>query len=76
MVPDPDKPAASYYTLSRLDDLAGFVAAESNHAKNKKLGREWDELYDGSREFWKNTFTLIPSSWDNQAHVNGNAACV
>jgi hypothetical protein len=28
-----------------LDDLAGYVAAEANHAKNKKLQRELQRLF-------------------------------
>jgi len=29
-----------------LDELAGFVAAEANHAKDKKLQKELDQLCD------------------------------
>lgn len=29
-----------------LEDLAGFIAAEANHAKNKKLQKELDALHD------------------------------
>ena len=34
------------FTLDDLDELAGFVASEANHAKNKKQQKEWDHLYD------------------------------
>lgn len=34
------------YTLEGLDDLLGFVAAEANHSKDKKLRAELDALYD------------------------------
>lgn len=34
------------FTLDDLDELAGFVASEANHAKNKKLQKEWDHLYE------------------------------
>jgi hypothetical protein len=33
------------FTLDDLDELAGFIASETNHAKNKKLKKEWDHLY-------------------------------
>lgn len=35
-----------YYTLSELEDLQGHIAAQANHAKNRKLQRELDKLYD------------------------------
>lgn len=34
------------YTLEEMDDLAGFVAAEANHAEDKKLEKKLDDLYD------------------------------
>ena len=33
------------YTLDDLDELLGYVAAEANHATNKKLRKELDALY-------------------------------
>ena len=33
------------YTLSDLDELLGYVAAEANHATDKKLRKELDALY-------------------------------
>ncbi len=33
------------YTLDDLDDLMGFVAAEANHCKSKKLKKELDDLW-------------------------------
>jgi len=33
------------YTLSDLDELLGFVAAEANHSTDKKIRRELDALY-------------------------------
>ena len=33
------------FTLDDLDDLAGYVAAEANHAKVKKLEKELRRLY-------------------------------
>lgn len=32
-------------TLDDIDELRGYVAAEANHAENKKLQRELDELF-------------------------------
>ena len=34
------------FTLDELDDLLGYVAAEANHTKSKKLEKELDALYD------------------------------
>jgi hypothetical protein len=45
VVPPPGQPAVVRHTLSELDDLAGFVASESNHAKNRKLRKEWEAIY-------------------------------
>jgi plasmid stabilization system protein ParE len=33
------------FTLDDLDELAGYVAAEANHAKIKKLEKELRQLY-------------------------------
>ena len=45
IVPQPGKPAVALYTLDDLDDLAGHVAAESNHATDKRLHKEWEAIY-------------------------------
>jgi hypothetical protein len=45
IVPPPGKPAVARYTLDDLDDLAGHVAAESNHAKTRTLHKEWEGIY-------------------------------
>jgi hypothetical protein len=34
------------FTLDDLDDLLGYIAAEANHAKSKKIQKELDGLYD------------------------------
>jgi hypothetical protein len=34
-----------YYTLDDLDELAGYVAAAANHAKNRKLEKSLDAVY-------------------------------
>jgi hypothetical protein len=34
------------YTMGELEDLAGFIAAEANHAEDKKLEKRLDALYD------------------------------
>ncbi|MGO9274286.1 MAG: hypothetical protein ACLQOO_29295 [Terriglobia bacterium] len=28
-----------------MDELAGYVAAEANHAQDKKWRKEWDRLF-------------------------------
>jgi hypothetical protein len=33
------------YTLDDLDLLLGYIAAEANHCKDRKLQREFDRLY-------------------------------
>ena len=38
------------YTLEDLDELLGYVAAEANHAKSKKLQSGLDALYDRLQE--------------------------
>jgi len=37
---------AVHYTLSELEDLQGYIAAEANHAKDRKIQRELYKLYD------------------------------
>jgi hypothetical protein len=39
------KSAAYRFTLGELDELAGYVAAEANHAKDKKLEKALDALF-------------------------------
>lgn len=34
------------YTLDDLEDILGYVAAEANNTKGKKLQAELDDLYD------------------------------
>jgi hypothetical protein len=45
IVPPPGKPAVVRDTLNDLDDLAGCVAPESNHATHRGLHKEWESLY-------------------------------
>jgi hypothetical protein len=45
VAPTPNRRAVFHFTLEDLDDLAGCVAAEANHAKDKKLQKEWDRIY-------------------------------
>jgi len=44
-VPAPGRPPSYRFTLDELDELAGYVAAEANHAKVKKLKKELRGLY-------------------------------
>lgn len=46
VVPKTGERPVFHFTLDDLDDLAGFVASEANHAKNKKLQKEWLQLCD------------------------------
>ena len=46
VVPKPGEPPVFHFTLDDLDELAGFVAAEANHARDKKLQKELDQLCD------------------------------
>lgn len=45
VVPSPGKRPLYRFTLDDLDELAGYVAAEANHAKVKKLEKELRQLY-------------------------------
>jgi hypothetical protein len=45
VVPQPGEPFVVRYTLDDLDELAGYVASESNHAKDRKLHKEWERIY-------------------------------
>ena len=50
------------FTLADLDELLGYIAAEANHCKSKKLEKELDGLYDRLKDVmesyddggWKN----------------------
>ena len=46
VVPKTGEPPVFHFTLDDLDELAGFVASEANHAKNRKLQKEWLQLCD------------------------------
>lgn len=39
--------------LDELDDLIGFVAAEANHTKNRKVQMELDDLCERLVEQWR-----------------------
>ena len=40
------KSAVCRFTLGELDELAGYVAAEANHAKDKKLKKQLAALFN------------------------------
>ena len=46
IVPRAGESAAYRFTLDELDELAGYVAAEANHAKDKKLKKQLARLFD------------------------------
>jgi len=41
-----EEPATYAFNLDDLDELAGYVAAEANHAKDKKMQKQLQALYD------------------------------
>lgn len=45
IVPSPGRRPFYRFTLDDLDELAGYVAAEANHAMVKKLQKELRQLY-------------------------------
>jgi len=45
LVRAPNEPPIYRFTLDDLDELAEYIAAEANHAKDKKRQKEWDRLY-------------------------------
>ena len=45
ILPSPGNRPFYRFTLDDLDELAGYVAAEANHAKVKKLEKELRRLY-------------------------------
>ena len=45
IVPSPGRRPSYRFTLDDLDELAGYVAAEANHAKVKKLEKELRRLF-------------------------------
>ena len=45
VVPGPGRRPFYRFTLDELDGLVGYVAAEANHAKVKKLEKELHQLY-------------------------------
>ena len=40
----------AHFTADELDDLLGYVAAEANHSKSKKIEKELDKLYSKLQE--------------------------
>lgn len=45
VVPKPGEPPVFRFTLDDWEELAGFVAFEANHTKDKKLKKELDHLF-------------------------------
>lgn len=46
VAPQSGQRSVFHFTLDDLDELAGFIAAEANHAKNKVLQEQLDQLYE------------------------------
>jgi len=45
IVPLPGEAPGYRFTLDELDELAGYIAAEANHAQDKKQRKDWDRLF-------------------------------
>src|ERR1019366_8414424 len=59
IVPSAGESAAYRFTLGELDDLAGYVAAEANHAKVKKLKKQLAALFNRIQTCWNPTRTRM-----------------
>ncbi|HUM04321.1 MAG TPA: hypothetical protein VLT90_02600 [Terriglobales bacterium] len=46
IAPASNKASVYSFTLDDLEELSGYVGAEANHAKDKKLQRELDRLFE------------------------------
>ena len=49
-VPASSQASVCSFTLDDLEELMGYVAAEANHAKDKKLQKELDRLFERMEE--------------------------
>jgi hypothetical protein len=65
-VPKPGERPVFRFTLDDLDELAGFVAAEANHAKDKKIGN-WIAFLPESTTSWSPT-PIKTDTKSTQAH--------
>jgi hypothetical protein len=45
LVRQPGEPPVYRFALDDLDELAGYIAAEANHAKDKKLQKDLQRLF-------------------------------
>lgn len=50
IAPASNKASVYCFTLDDLEELMGYVAAEANHAKDKKLQKELDRLFERMEE--------------------------
>lgn len=64
IVPSPVPRPFYRFTLDDLDELAGYVAAEANHANVKKLEKELRQLYSRIADVLE-SYTDVP---DETAH--------
>jgi hypothetical protein len=62
---------AGEYTLDDLEDILGCIAAEANHADDKKLRRELNALYD---RLYRIQRTFDDGNWNDRAIQQANAA--
>jgi len=59
VVPSPGEAPLYRFTLDELDELTGYIAAEANHAKDKKLQRNGTGSTRDSRPYWNPTRTKM-----------------
>ena len=60
-VPSPGQRPFYRFTLDDLDELAGYVAAEANHAKSRNSRRSFASCTVGSRTPW-NPIRMSPTN--------------
>ncbi len=46
-----DKNVKIKLSFSEIEDMQGYIAAEANHANNKKLQEELDRIYDNLQTY-------------------------
>ena len=69
IVPSPGRRPLYRFTLDDLDELAGYVAAEANHAKVKKLEKELRQLYGRIADVLE-SYTDEPTNPRPEGHPN------
>lgn len=52
-----------HYTLSELDELLGFIAAKANHARDRKLQRQLDKLFERIKDIERSYADELSPEW-------------